>query len=142
MKKALFAVVAAGLALGGCAEAFYERAGTDTIDTSYSVTGWRHLQGGAVTYVFAKVYPGPSGNTKICAAFADEKMDIYTARDAHRAHGQATLHHNGVKLVQGLDFMSNARNPKEPFGKTSNCVVTDVPWQDAFSEGDLDVYIH
>ena len=142
MRKFILSIGALAIvgSLSGCAEAIYSRAGGSTIDNTYSVTGWRQY-GGAITWVFAKAYKAPDGGTKVCAAYAPEQQDGFTRAYGYNTLGMATLHHDGKKLVQGLEFMNRLTDPKESIGQPATCVVSRVDWQDRFKTGDLGIYI-
>ena len=142
MKRGLLTLVALSLlaGLGGCAEAIYSRAGGSTIDNTYSVTGWRQ-RGGATTYVFAKAFKAPDGKTKVCAAYSPEQQDGFTRKYADIALGMAILHHDGDKLVQGMEFMNRLKDPRDSVGRPATCVVSGVDWQDRYGTGDLGIFI-
>ena len=126
------AAVALAASLGACAPN-YTPVASETIDSSYSVTGFYYTGGGGRVWVFAKTEES-AGMTRVCGAFSMDGLHVMAERDIWHTLSEAVLYHGDTRLLHGINFMNEILDHEQAAGRSSKCVDTDVPWQKSFAE--------
>lgn len=123
-------LLCATIILAACAGLEKTPSGTDVIDRSYTVTGFR-WDGGGIVFVYAKARE-KNGMTEVCAAFAPDDTDAFVSQFNSRVIDGANLQADGVTLTQGGGFMNRLSEPVKRAGPHANCVVTGREWEPRF----------
>ncbi len=132
MKKLISSVVVSLGVLAACSPIGTERSGTETIDSSFHVTGFRWDTGGAV-YIYA-VARNKGGSTEVCAAYAHTQLSYYEDRFTDQTLEAVKLTSQGDTLVHGGNFINEFEDPETAEGKHANCVITSVPWKPGYAD--------
>ena len=129
------AVLVALVLIAGCTGVIKSASGTAVIDESFNVTGYRWTGGGTV-YIFASARD-KGGQTELCAAWAPDQMDAYSARLNDQAIEALMFRaeNGGDTLARGGGFMNKLLNPLEVEGRQANCVMTGTAWNPVYAEG-------
>ena len=118
--------------LAGCSPIGTERTGTETIDKSFHITGFRWDTGGRI-YIYA-IARNVGGMTEVCAAYSHNKLSYYEDRFTDQTMEAVKLTSQGDTLVQGGNFINEFQDPKTAVGKHANCVLTSVDWKPGYAE--------
>jgi len=132
MWKLLASIIVSVGVLSSCSPFGTERSGSETIDESFHVTGFRWDTGGTI-YIYA-LARNKGGMTEVCAAYAHNQLSYYEDRFTDQTMEAIKLTSQGDTLVQGGNFINEFKDPENAIGKYANCVLTSNAWKPGYAE--------
>lgn len=109
-----------------------EVASQSTVDPSY-ITGGGYWNDGSTITVVAKAQP-EGDMLAICGAWAVNTSSALSIGYNRDVMGAGVIQLDGSNIINNLRFMNQVAYSKDLAGQSSNCTVTNIPWQDGMND--------
>ena len=123
--RATAAILAAALLAAGCALPG-PPAGTATVDESYTLAAGTFSTGGGLA--LAVGVREAEGRVAVCGAWRQGPQSVRSIRYNDDVLSSGIVRLGGVRLVQGLGFMTRHPVSSRLGGRRAACVLTGTPW--------------